>query len=73
METTTASTNYELRTVNQFCQEHPAFTPGGVRWLIFNEKSNGLQAAGAVVRLGRRVLIDQPKFFRWVESQQKSA
>ncbi len=56
-------------TVNQFTEKHQAFTKGGLRALIFNEKSNGLAKAGAVVRLGRKVLIDESKFFALVESQ----
>ena len=56
-------------TVNQFTNKHQAFTKGGLRALIFNEKSNGLAKSGAVVRLGRKVLIDDAKFFAWIESQ----
>ncbi|WP_230874681.1 hypothetical protein [Methylomonas sp. LL1] len=62
-----------LSTVNQFTDKHQAFTKGGLRALIFNENSNGLAKAGAVVRLGRKVLIDEAKFFAWVESQNAGA
>lgn len=71
MQMTSSSTRLELSSVDQFCQENPAFKPGGIRWLIFNEKQNGLEQSGAIVRIGRRVYIDQPKFFQWVESQQR--
>jgi hypothetical protein len=60
-------------TVNQFADKHQAFTKGGIRALIFNENSNGLAKSGAVVRLGRKVLIDESKFFAWVESQNAGA
>lgn len=56
-------------TVNQFTDKHTAFTKGGIRALIFNENTNGLAKAGAVIRIGRKVLIDETKFFAWVESQ----
>ncbi|WAR44715.1 hypothetical protein [Methylomonas rapida] len=56
-------------TVNQFADKHPAFTKGGLRALIFNEQSNGLAKSGAIVRLGRKVLIDERRFFAWVASQ----
>lgn len=56
-------------TVNQFCDKYPAFTRGGLRALIFNEHSNGLAKSGAIVRIGRKVLIDESKFFAWVELQ----
>lgn len=57
----------QLRTVKQLATESGgAFTEGSLRWAIFNEKSNGLDRA--VVRLGRRVLIDVPKFNEWIDS-----
>jgi hypothetical protein len=56
-------------TVNQFINKNPAFTLGGIRALIFNEISNGLAQSGAIVRIGRKVLIDEAKFFAWVEAQ----
>ena len=68
--------NYQmptLSTVNQFTAKQPAFTLGGMRSLIFNENTNGLKSSGAVVRIGRKVLIDDAKFFAWVESQNKAA
>ena len=60
-----------LSTVNQFTQKQPAFTLGGLRSLIFNENTNGLKSAGAVVRIGRKVLIDEAKFFAWIDAQNK--
>ena len=59
-----------LRTVTQLCDEHKAFTPGSIRWLLFNGKTNGLEASGAVVRIGRRVLINVDQFFAWIDGQQ---
>lgn len=68
----TAQSAAVYATVNQFSDKHPAFTKGGLRALIFNENSNGLANAGAVVRIGRKVLIDESKFFAWVESQNQA-
>ena len=61
--------NRTLSTVNQFVEKNPAFTHGGVRWQIFNEDSNGLAESGAVLRNGRRVLIDEDRYFRWLDEQ----
>lgn len=58
-----------LVTVKQFCERYPAFNYGGIRFQIFNEKSNGLYEAGAIVRVGKKVLIDVQRFFLWIESQ----
>ena len=56
-------------TVKQFCETYPAFKNGGVRALIFNESSNGLAESGAIVRMGRKVLIKPERFFHWLESK----
>lgn len=56
-------------TVQQFAQRHPAFTVGGLRHQIFHEATNGLKESGAIVRNGRRVLINEPKYFAWLEAQ----
>jgi hypothetical protein len=58
-------------TVQQFTNKHTAFNTGGMRSLIFNEHQNGLAKAGAIVRIGRKILIDEAKFFAWVELQSK--
>jgi len=60
-------------TVKQFCERHPAFAEGGIRHNIFHEKTNGLKESGAIIRNGRRVLIDERKFFSWLESKQEVA
>jgi hypothetical protein len=63
-------------TVEQFSARNPAFTPPALRNLIFKAEArqssrgeipgNGLAASGAIIRLGRRVLLDESKFLAWV-------
>ena len=60
---------YAFLTVNQFTAKHIAFNTGGLRSLIFNEHTNGLAQSCAIVRLGRKVLIDENLFFAWVQAQ----
>ncbi len=62
---------HSLLTVNQFTEKHPAFTVGALRWMIFNAKDNDLQQSGAIIRLGKRILISEEKFFNWIESKQE--
>jgi len=62
-----------LQTVPQFAENNPAFPTGGLRYQIFNEEKNGLKAAGAIVRVGRKVLIDVDKYFAWVYNQNQVA
>jgi len=58
-------------TVRQFSEKHTAFAKGGLRDRIFHEKTNGLKEAGAIIRNGRRVLINEEKFFQWLEAKQE--
>lgn len=53
-----------LHTFKQFAQKHPAFPVGGLRHKKFHEKTNGFQ--NAFVNVGRRVLIDEEKFFECI-------
>ena len=46
---------------------HPWPPPGGLRYLIFHEHTNGF--AKCVVRIGRKVLIDEQAFFEWMRNQ----
>lgn len=65
-------------TVRQFHQRNPAFSESALRNLIFKAEErhstkgiipgNGLIQASAIIRLGRRVLIDEARFLAWVDS-----
>jgi hypothetical protein len=66
-----------LSTVRQFSEKTPAFSQGSLRNLIhlsterYSSKGkipgNGLDMA--LVRIGRKVLIDDQKFFEWIDAQ----
>jgi hypothetical protein len=70
-------------TVRQFSERHPAFGETALRRLIHysipRRRNTGLCAVDlpangfehALVRVGRRVLIDEAKFFEWLETQQR--
>jgi hypothetical protein len=58
----------EWVTVKQLVERNPAFCTGGIRWLIFNRRQV-LEKGGILTRLGRRILIDEPKFLIWVRDQ----
>ena len=68
----TNQTAWAYLTVQQFTAKHTAFNTGGLRSLIFNEHQNGLAKSGAIVRIGRKVLVREDLFFSWVESQTKA-
>lgn len=66
-----------LYSVKRFSEKHPAFSQSSLRNLIDRSREryssrgpvepNGL--AVALVRVGRRVLIDEEAFFRWLAEQ----
>jgi len=58
-----------LLSLKQFSKKHPAFTEPGLRWLRFNQETNGF--ASAFVTVGRRVLIDEGEFFGAIERQNR--
>lgn len=62
-----------FQTVEQLCNEQDALTVGMVRTLLFNRKTNGLQDSGAVVRVGRRLLLDRDVFLDWMWKQGQEA
>lgn len=56
-------------TVEQAANEIPALTEPAIRWHLFNRELNGLTKSGAVIKVGRRVLLDLPKYIEWLKSQ----
>ncbi len=68
-ETNSASAPRRLIPVAKFDQFYPDPTPGALRWMIHMNK-NGI--AECVIRRGRRVLIDEQKYFAWLDRQQKN-
>jgi len=56
-----------LLTVKQLADRSPAFSENSLRWMIFCSEATGLDRA--LIKRGRRVLIDVPEFERWLESQ----
>ncbi|SNX60694.1 hypothetical protein SAMN06296273_2164 [Nitrosomonas ureae] len=69
-----------LLSVRQFADKHSAFSQGSLRNLIFLSQNrntsrgiipgNGLDVA--LIRIGRKLLIDEAKFFQWIDEQQET-
>ena len=64
-------TQAQFLTVEATANKYPAFTPQGLRWMLFNREQNGFNRC--VVRIGRRVLIDEAEFVAWLKSQREAA
>ena len=61
-----------LKTIPEKAAQGP-FTEGQLRWFVFQAATNGLAAADAVVRVGRRVYLDDDRFDDWIDAQNKCA
>lgn len=55
-----------LKTPRQIVDSCPGLTMGGLRTMLFHSRTNGLEAC--VVRLGRKLLIDEAAFVRWLST-----
>ena len=53
--------------VTSWYRYHPWPSTGGLRHLIFNASSNGFDKV--IRRVGRRVLINEPAFFQWADTE----
>ena len=67
--TTTPEPSRKLYTVDQWPTVHPWPTANGLRYYIKHRHTNGLDKHGAVLRMGRRILIDEARFFAWIDSE----
>ena len=66
MQTPAPIRDGDFVTFKRFSTENPAWSEASLRWLRFNERSNGLAESGAFIEQGRRVLLYKPAFFAWV-------
>lgn len=57
----------EILSVKQFCAKHKSIPEGGLRYYIRNKHENGLEEAGVLHYIGRKLLINEEKFFEWLK------
>ncbi len=57
-------------TVAMLADAYPAFPETSIRWLLFKRHENGLEAA--VIRVGRRLLISDLGWRRWLEGNREA-
>jgi hypothetical protein len=60
-----------LCTVAQLAQIEPALSAGAIRFDLFNRATNGLEASGAVIFRGRRILLHREKYLAWLTEQSR--
>lgn len=60
----------DLHTVEDFAAQHARiFTESTLRWQLRSRASNGLDELGAVVKIGKRLLISKTRFEQWLATQ----
>lgn len=73
-----------LFTIAKFAERHSDFTtPSAITNQVFKAQprlstkgeipGNGMLDFGVIIRIGRRVLIDEDAYFRWLDAQQNGA
>lgn len=62
----------QLVTVAQFARLNPGLTEASLRWRLQHARENGLENSGAIIRHGRRILIDGDKFISWLRAQHRA-
>jgi hypothetical protein len=60
-----------LKTAKQIVAACPALTKDSLKKMMFHSKTNGLEAH--LLRLGRRVLIDEEGFLDWLRGRRRRA
>jgi len=60
----------QFLSVPDTAQKYPVFTQSALRWMLFNREQNGFNRC--VVRVGRRVLIDEVELVAWLRDQREA-
>ena len=57
----------DIKSLDSFIEKNPDFTnEARMRWLIFNRKSNGLEASGAIIKRAGRWFVVVPRLKNWL-------
>jgi hypothetical protein len=60
-------------TVQQYVAAHPYYSMASFRWILFGRHTNGLAKAGAVIKIGKKILIDPERVEAWENDQREVA
>jgi hypothetical protein len=59
----------DFLTIKQFTEKHKSFSASALRFYIYKRRENGFNKV--VVRIGRKILIDEKAFLKWIESHRE--
>jgi hypothetical protein len=70
-QTISVEKNHGPIRIRKFVERHrdEGWTEPALRWIIFKAHENGLDDAGAILRVGKRVFVDEARFFGWLRAQ----
>ncbi len=60
-----------LATQAELLAASPWLTAGCLDWMLRQRRRNGLAAAGAIVRIGRLIMIDLDRWAAWLDSRRE--
>lgn len=55
----------EIQPIDNFCQDYKHIPPSSVRWDCHERKRNGAEEAGAFVRIGKKYMVNVPRYLDW--------
>jgi hypothetical protein len=56
-----------LITIDELARRYPTILSiRSVRWWIIDRKNNNLQESGAIIKISRKLYIDETKFIDWL-------
>lgn len=58
-----------LKMAHQLAESHEGLSVDGIRKDVSRAKENGLEQSGAIIRRGRRVLIDEALYIDWMRKR----
>ncbi len=65
------STLDDLVTPEYLAEERPDLFPlKSLRWQLQNRHHNGLSDAGAVMKVGRKIMLSRSRLLAWISSRQ---
>ena len=54
-----------IMTIEQISETTPGLCPKSIRNFLTERKTNGLSSSCAVIKIGKRLWLDQEKFLAW--------
>ena len=54
-----------IMTIEQIAKTTPGLCPRAIRNILIERNRNGLSSTGSVIKVGKKIWLDQEKFMAW--------